>query len=84
MDNKKNSIIERWKTDKSIGVENISQCSLCKNKTYKRTCKAYPDEIPEDLLFNRVIHNKLLGDDNGIIFEPKKEEYKNIQFNPLI
>lgn len=84
MDNgERSNMVDRWKTDKSLNSSNVSQCSLCKNKRFKRTCLAYPDEIPKEILFNNVIHDKTTRNDNGIIFEPKSDKYVGVKFNPM-
>jgi hypothetical protein len=47
------------------------QCSFCINHTYKYKCKAFPDNIPEDIWLNKVKHSKPLpSQKNDIVFEP--------------
>ncbi len=53
----------------------FSQCLDCKNYKGRRpdgslTCSAYPEGIPEDILWNRHDHTKHFDGDNGIKFEP--------------
>ncbi len=53
----------------------IKQCDVCKNldRNGFNQCKAFPDEIPTDLLGNYVIHNKPYPGNNGIQFEPDED-----------
>lgn len=55
----------------------FSQCMDCKHfiKNDKGTmkCKAFKNGIPDDLFWNKVIHDKPYNDDNGITFEEIKE-----------
>ncbi len=48
------------------------QCLDCKNliDDEKFTCKAFPDGIPDEILFNEADHTKPYKGDNGIRFEP--------------
>lgn len=52
----------------------ISQCLDCKHfiDDTKFTCKAFPDGIPDDLVFNKVSHKKPYEGDKGIQFEEVK------------
>lgn len=84
MDEKRGKLIERWKTDKGVNMCDVSQCSLCEHKGYKSTCKAFPEGIPKDILFNVILHNKPIEGDKGFIFIPKKVEYNDINFNSLL
>ena len=48
------------------------QCNRCKHLEPKTvTCKAFPDGIPKDLLFNRRDHQNPYPGDHGIQFEAK-------------
>lgn len=56
-----------------------SQCFECKRyneaKAAKKqvfTCEAYPNGIPDKLLFNRVKHTKPFKGDGGLQFVAKK------------
>lgn len=46
----------------------ISQCAYCKHKGYGKFCDAF-DEIPRDVLLNKVDHRKPIKGDRGIQFE---------------
>lgn len=47
------------------------QCYDCVhfNEDKKHTCKAFPDGIPDKILFNEVSHKKPFKGDNGIQFK---------------
>jgi len=52
-----------------------SQCRECKNfhrDNFRiNTCDAYsPNEIPEEIFSNQIIHDKPYKQKNNIIFEP--------------
>lgn len=54
----------------------ISNCLECEyfihNKKF--TCKAFPNGIPDNIIFNKKIHNKIIkGQTGDYIFKPKKE-----------
>lgn len=51
-----------------------SQCYDCAhfNEDEAHTCKAFPEGIPDKILFNEVDHKKPYKDDNGIQFEKKE------------
>lgn len=56
----------------------FSQCLDCKNFIGKKDnntfhCKAYPDEIPEDVFWNKINHEKNIEGDNGYKFESLNE-----------
>ena len=55
----------------------MSQCLLCKNfienTEGKYICKAFPEGIPDILVFNRFDHKKPYKGDNGIRFEERKD-----------
>jgi hypothetical protein len=48
------------------------QCWTCKHfdKKSKATCKAFPEGIPSEILFNAFDHTKPYSGDHGIRFEP--------------
>lgn len=87
MENKKKyiPIEKRWENDGFAQVKpsNITQCFFCKHIIKGETCNAFPKGISREILLNNVIHNKSYSGDNGIIFEPEKEEYRNICFESL-
>ena len=56
---------------------------FCKYNLPKGKCVAFPNGIPEEIRKNFFIHNKPYKGDNGIQFEAEKEEYKNINFEPM-
>lgn len=57
----------------------FSQCIDCKNlidknKDEKFFCKAFPEGIPDDVFWNRIMHTKNIDGDNGIKFEDVNEK----------
>ena len=52
----------------------ISKCFSCRHYQENWRCAAFPDEIPDDILFNKFDHTKPYEGDNGIMFEPIEEE----------
>lgn len=42
-----------------------------KYESYKFTCDAFPDGIPEKIIDSEVIHREPYKGDHGIQFEPK-------------
>lgn len=53
----------------------FSQCAECKNYIGKTTdglcyCKAFKEEIPPEVLWNEIIHDKPINGDNGILCDP--------------
>lgn len=46
-------------------------CNLCVHKYPGRKCKAFPDEIPMEILRNNS-HFKSIPGDNGIVFKAKR------------
>ena len=51
-----------------------SQCQGCIHYKLKLLCKAFPDGIPEELLTGEIDHTKPYKGDNGITFEPIKDD----------
>lgn len=49
-----------------------SQCLRCKHfiDDTKFNCMAFPDGIPDEILYNKFDHTKPFKGDNGIQFEP--------------
>lgn len=52
-------------------------CYKCKNFNFDTrmlslNCKAFPDEIPDVIINNKVKHTQPFKGDNGIQFEPIK------------
>ena len=39
----------------------------------KRTCKAFPEGIPDVIFDNLFIHTKYYEGDQGILYEPREE-----------
>ncbi len=66
-----------------LGMITDPQCDYCthldRERMYKQGyyCAAYPDGIPDEILFNAVDHTDPYQDDNGIRFEqdPDEEEF---------
>jgi len=60
----------------------IPQCTFCKHawdrsrrgEPPQARCDAFPDGIPEEILWNRVRHDLPYPGDHGIQFEPLEEE----------
>lgn len=55
----------------------LSRCLDCKNfiDNKKFTCRAFPDGIPDNILFNKIKHNKKIkGQTEEYIYEPIEEE----------
>lgn len=50
------------------------QCMHCKHDRGGRSCDAFPDWIPGDIVTGRHDHRKPYPGDHGILFEPKDEE----------
>ena len=50
-------------------------CLSCKHKYDRKTkCEAFPDGIPEQILFTSSLHLRPLKEqDNKIVYEPKEE-----------
>ncbi|MBL7086448.1 MAG: cytoplasmic protein [Candidatus Cloacimonetes bacterium] len=49
------------------------QCPVCKHYTADLKCKAFPDEIPEEILIGEFDHTKKHPEqDNDIVFEEEK------------
>ena len=50
-------------------------CGLCKHLILnnKRSCKAFPNGIPNLILIGKNDHKKPFPNDNGILFEPIKK-----------
>jgi len=53
-----------------------SQCFICKHLTeasaFKKTCKAFPNGIPEEIYFNDYDHKNPRHGDGGVRFEEGK------------
>jgi hypothetical protein len=85
VDTKFDSLIKRWAKESllDVNISKISHCFFCKYLGIKETCEAFPNGIPEEILNNQFIHTKHYEGDNGILFEPKEEKYRNVEFKPL-
>ena len=82
MNYKTTSVVERWALDKGVRRENVSQCFFCVHSKGD-CCLAFLEGIPKEIKHNFFIHNKPYKGDNGIMFQAKKEEYENIQFQAM-
>lgn len=49
--------------------EVVGICHLCRHRRGVRTCDAFPQGIPNDVLVGRFLHTRPYPGDNGIIFE---------------
>ena len=50
-------------------------CIVCKHlEKGKLKCKAFPDKVPENIIWGRSLHTEPYPGDNGIQFEPRSEE----------
>lgn len=47
-------------------------CFSCLNYLDNYTCKAFPEGIPDNILFSKHNNNTPYPGDNGILFEPVK------------
>lgn len=57
----------------TIGAPPI--CMVCKHRAPRGLkCKAFPDRIPDDIIFGRSLHRTPYPGDRGIQFEPKSEK----------
>lgn len=61
---------------------NVSQCENCIHCTNwgtmdgkKWKCKAFPDEIPSDIVMGKTSHEENVEGDNGIFYEAR--QYKD-------
>lgn len=50
-------------------IEFLSLCGLCVHKHDDKTCKAFPDGIPESFLSGDILHTKSVEGDSGIVYE---------------
>ena len=51
----------------------VSQCFYCKHKNKDQGCKAFPDMIPEDIIYNKHSHTKPYPGDHGVRFKLAEE-----------
>ena len=51
-----------------------AQCLICDNYLGDLSCLAFPDKIPNIILFGKHDHTKPYKGDKGIRFEPIEEE----------
>lgn len=57
---------------KEVIIEDVvPQCFNCKHfiETGEYICNAFPEGVPEEILYNRYIHTEPYEGDNGIQFE---------------
>lgn len=67
----------------SDGELGISQCVWCRHRYADgRSCKAYPEGIPEAILKNRHDHREPFDRDGGVRFEPEKVEIEFVDVEP--
>ena len=55
-------------------LKDFSQCRMCKHehpptRGMRRTCVAFPEGIPREILGNNHLHEQPYEGDNGILFE---------------
>ena len=71
-------IEEQLLDDSIIQMKNLESgfsCTLCKHLHEDGiSCDAFPDTIPNDIHTSVIDHRKPYPNDNGIMFEPKKED----------
>lgn len=60
----------------------VSQCLFCRHAQANNTCEAFPKGIPQQILDNRILHNRPYPGDHNIQFEPEKG-VENMSFEPL-
>lgn len=63
---------EKKSNKMTIGTAPI--CMYCENydpNAPRLVCKAFPDGIPEDIIFSKVDHHNPVAGDNGIVFKLK-------------
>jgi len=76
------SLLSFWKPVNETKTQ-ISQCSFCRHRHKLDTCDAFPDGISSDVMKNKVLHNKSIEGDNGLLYRPKDPRHKKIQFIPF-
>jgi hypothetical protein len=67
-----------WMEDiafKAISGDEDTLCLKCRHfhRSYVSTlltCKAFPDGIPDEILFGIILHDCPYPGDNGVLFEP--------------
>ena len=77
-------IVDTWDIEEQliddllIQLRNLKSgfsCGLCKHLHDDNiTCKAFPKGIPNDIHTSVIDHRNPFPGDNGIMFEPKKED----------
>lgn len=50
-------------------LEVIGICHLCQHRRGVRTCEAFPDGIPKEIIVGDVMHTQPYPGDRGIIFK---------------
>ena len=64
----------------------ISQCLSCKHfkpNGMESLCAAYPQGIPDVILFNEVDHREPWPDDQGLRWEPRSPKFDYLMNEPL-
>lgn len=65
------------------GELGISQCVWCRHRYADgRSCKAYPQGIPEAIVKNRHDHREPFDRDGGVRFEPERVEIEFVDIEP--
>ena len=66
------SLKEIW--DKEMDTTEVSICNDCLYYTKNGKCKAFPKGIPEPILFNDVIHNRVVFGQKGDYIYTRKSK----------
>jgi len=67
----------------SNGELGLSQCVWCRHRSDGgRSCRAYPDGIPEAITTNRHDHRDPFDGDDGVRFEPEIIEIEFVGLDP--
>ena len=56
----------------------MAQCDKCKNNISYRTCKAFPDGKPSNIISGEFDHRQKYKGDMGVRFEPLKKSSRNL------
>jgi len=59
--------------DRSAWYPIYSQCGMCEHfESWDYFCAAYPNGIPDELLFDKYLHDKILPDQVGVTIFQKR------------